>query len=304
MSNDLLGVRFGDHSAFIECADLPVRQLLEQSLSHCLTPLAHVDEVTPAELTYFIASTADGKVQLQRSQLLLYCGSSPAHLIQRLVHDLASLLAAQSHQSLVFHAAGLAWAERGLMICGQSGSGKSTLAAWLVATGFDYLTDELVTISLDSSEMKGLTRPIILRKSSDFVWHYWLPEHAQRKLLHFPGGDVWSEPELLRPRCVRVSAYPHLLLFPRYQAGEPLAVQPLTQAMAAFQLMRCLINARNLPDQGLAPVTRLARQTVAYRLTYSELDPVVAWLKQLLAASSLTTGVSKPALKAEFKSPL
>jgi hypothetical protein len=53
-------------------------------------------------------------------------------------------------------------------------SGKSTLAAWLLAAnGLDFLTDELVCVTLDLSEMSGLARPIGLKVGSAFVWKRW-----------------------------------------------------------------------------------------------------------------------------------
>jgi hypothetical protein len=61
------------------------------------------------------------------------------------------------------------------------------------------------------------------------------------------------------------------IVFLSYRHRAPLTVEPLAKAEAALELMGCLINARNLPDQGFREVVRLARRVPASRLTYGAL---------------------------------
>ena len=274
MPDNPLRVQFDDNAVLILCDDRALRQSVGRHFRHCPGDTALV------VMTYRVTTEEDYTLQLLRDGELLYRGPRSAYLVERLMQDLTVVLTAHCQQRLVFHAAGLARGESGLILCGESGSGKSTVASWLTATGFDFLTDELVAVTLDQSEMSGLARPIGLKAGSAFVWQHWLDETAHRSLIYFPNGAVLLDPELLRPRCVRASAHPQFLLFLHYSAGEPFVAQRLSAAEALFLLMQRLVNAKNLPGHGFAVATHLARQTTAYSLTYADVIQVAAWIEQ------------------------
>lgn len=274
MPGDPLRVQFGGNAVLILCDDGALRQSLHQHFRHCLRDTAS------AVVTYRVTAEEDEVVQLLRDGEPLYRGPRSPYLVECLMQDLTVALTTHCRQHLAFHAAGLARGESGLILCGGTGSGKSTLAAWLTASGLDFLTDELVGVPLDLSEMSGLARPIGLKAGSAFVWQRWLDETAGQSLTRFPNGAVLLDPEHLRPRCVRASADPQILLFPRYAPDEPFVAQRLSTAEALFHLMHRLINAKNLPDHGFEAATRLARQTTAYSLTYADIVSVADWIEQ------------------------
>jgi hypothetical protein len=281
MSDASLCVRFGDDGALILCDDRDLRRSLHRHFRHCLGDKA------PPVATYRAALDDDQAVRLSRGDELLYHGSKFPHLIQCLMQHLTTDLTEHCQKYLVFHAAGLAKGRYGLILCGGSGSGKSTLAAWLTACGLDFLTDELVAVSLDLSEMRGLARPIGLKEGSAFVWERWLNEASRQDLIRLSNESVLLDPELLRPRCVRSSARPQIVVFPRYTAGEPFTAQRLSPAEALFLLMQRLVNARNLPDLGFTAATRLAHRTTSYSLAYSDVSEAAAWIEQLSTQSSV-----------------
>lgn len=280
MLNQELFLKFGDIVISIRCNAPQLQEALHRCFQSCLA--FSKGEENPAA-TYFLNTLSEGKLALQRGDELLYRGGSPALALERLMHEGTMTLAAQCRERLVFHAAGLAYGDEGLIFCGSSGSGKSTLAAQLITAGFDYLSDELVAIRFDAGEMSGFTRPLVLKAGSAFVWQEGLAEIAQENLLQFTNGTTLLDPELLRLHAVRVSASPRLLLFSRYQVGQPFTAQPLSKAKAVFELMQGLLNAKNLPQGGLVAITQLARQVPVYRLTYNHFSQVVAWLEQQLA---------------------
>lgn len=271
-----LRVQFGDSAALIWCDDLTLRRSLSQYFCHCFGNTA------PVVATYQITATKNGELQLRRDEKLLQPIPSLSYVFTYLTRDIVAKLVTRDQQRLVFHAAGLAHGQKGLILCGPPGSGKSTLAAWLTATGFDFLSDEVVAVTLDSREMSGLTCPIVLTRDSAFVWQHWLGENAAQNLTYFLNGTAWLDPELLRPHCVRATAHPQILVFPRYAAGEPFVARPLSAAEAVFRLMHQLVNFKNLPDQGFTAVTRFARQAVAYSLSYADVTTVAAWVEQIV----------------------
>lgn len=272
-----LRVTFGHCAALIKCDDLSLRQSLAKHVRH------RPEDTVPIVVTYRMAVKAKGNFYLWRDEKLFYSAPSASHIVEHLMQDLTVSLTTHSHQQLVLHAAALAHGKNGLILCGQSGSGKSTLAAWLTASGFDYLTDELVALPLEQPKMYGLVRSIMLKKGSAFVWKRWLDEATRQKLTNFPSGAVGLEPELLRSGHIRPTACPKILLFPRYIPNTPLTTQPLPPAEAAFHLMQHLINAKNLPNWGLTAITHLARQTTAYSLRYSDIEQATTWIKKIAA---------------------
>ncbi|GAB4493304.1 MAG: hypothetical protein Fur0016_04100 [Anaerolineales bacterium] len=179
----------------------------------------------------------------------------------------------------VFHAAALADARGGVILCGPSGSGKSTLTAWLLFNGFRYLSDEVIFFSEEGGQISGFARSLVLKKGSAFLWKHILGTDKRQGLLPFPDGSAWIEPLLLNPNAVCSQAVPRLLLFPRYMPDAPFRITQLTPAESLFRLLQTLVNARNLPDFGLASAARLARQVTAYAVEYSDFETITAWIQ-------------------------
>lgn len=268
-----LQVQFGGHTALIQCDDPDLRQTLAGYFRYCLGGNG------PVVVTYHITMASNGERQLWRDGQLLHPKPTSLYIFVYLSQDLMAKLISSCQSQLVFHAAGLARGQRGIVLCGRSGSGKSTLSAWLTATGFDFLSDEIVAIGFNLLEMSGLAYPIVLKRGSEFVWQQWLGEEADQDMVQFFDGTAWLDPEQLRASCLGTTAQPKLLLFPRYAAEATFEVHPLSPAEAAFRLMHHVVNFERLPDQGFGQVTRLARQVKAYSLTYADVTAAADWLQ-------------------------
>lgn len=268
-----LYLQFDNTTARIWCNDVALRQLLTYHFRHSL------GKETSVAVTYQFSKSSN-IWQLRRNNLLLFVEASPLRIIERFLQDVTVMFIRSSQSRLLFHAAGVANGDQGIILCGRSGSGKSTLTAWLIASGFDFLTDELLAIHPENSEMYGFTRPLVLKKGADFVWQHWLSIQEQNNVTRFSDDVVWLDPETLRTGSVRATTFPHMLLYPRYSAGHSLDVKPLSSAESAFRLMQHLVNASNLPDRGFASTVHLARQTTAYSVTYGDVTQAATWLKQ------------------------
>ncbi len=250
----------------IRCDDSAMHQALARYFRHC------IDGTAPVATTY----------QVMRP----ISGSRMTYVCTRLARDIATRLATRDRRHMVFHAAGLAHNRRGVILCGPPGCGKSTLAAWLTASGFDFLSDEVVAVTLDSvgdrevREMYGLTCPIVLKRGSAFVWQHWLGEDTVQDMVYALDDTVWVDPESLRPHSVCATACPHLLIFPRYEGGESFSAQRLSPAEATFCLMHHLVNFESLPEQGFSAVIRFVQHIPAYRVAYTDVTEVEAWLRE------------------------
>lgn len=260
-----LTVGFVGTAVTIQCDDPDLYTLIRQYFQHCLS-----ENQTP------IAQYDIRENSLYLDDECLRTAVDPVCLLEPWLQHMMEQLITANCQHLVLHAAGLVWQDQGVLLCGVSGSGKSTLTAVLTTAGAAYLSDEMVSVS--GELMLGFSRPLVLKEGSAFVWR---DGAFFEEPLALPGGLFWLRPSLLRPDCVRRTARPRLILFPRYEESVGLAIRPLSTAETVYTLMQHLVNARNLPGYGLTAVRQLAQQTTAYQLTYGSAQQVVDWLENL-----------------------
>ncbi len=219
--------------------------------------------------TFRLVENAGAGCQLMQDGMVLYEGDSAA-AADILLGKSCYHLADRSRDGLLFHAGGLGRQGRGLLLPGTMGAGKTTLTTWLLGRGFDYLTDELVFIPHGTTTMQPFPRPLNLKRPARPVFNNQLDfETPSPHILSAAATDL-IHPTLFNPRT-RLSEPPlRLIIFPNYRPEANFEVRELSGAQAGLALMQCLINARNLPDHGFPEITRLARSTPAYKMTYSD----------------------------------
>jgi hypothetical protein len=234
--------------------------------------------------SYNITTITDSAFAVSLDGGDLFSNLTQEQVLFHLMQDAIPRLNGASTTGLIIHAAALAQRDRGLILCGQSGSGKSSLASWLTASGLDYLTEEVIAVPTEDEPIGGLTRSIVLKRGSAFIWQHWLKETPQDQFLQFQDGSVWIDPTLFNKNGVRQNITPRVLIFPRYVPEADFQAEPLKQADALFRLLQCLVNARNFADGGLSTASRLARQVSAWQLTYSDIESASQWIQATLAA--------------------
>jgi len=271
-----LAVRFANHSALVDVRDPWLRGRLEQHLRDCLGKSEN-------PVATFRLVRVEGVFQYWRDDLLCLQTSSAEKLMEPLMQDLLRRLIAPVDDQLILHAAAVALADQGILLCGGTGSGKSTLAAILVADGFDYLSDEVVNIPPSLAMMEGFARSLVLKED----WPpRWMADGAWRSSssrLSLPGGITWLPAPEIGKGGVRRQTTISRILFIRYQAGSALETVPLSAAECGFHLMQHLANAQNLPGYGLPWVTRLAQRVLAFQVSYAQPSDLIRWLRDLLA---------------------
>jgi hypothetical protein len=239
----------------------------------------------PTAVTFrLLSDDGSARLCLYCAETLLYEGDAAARAADLLLSQSCHQLATRSQGGMLFHAAALAWPGGGLLLPGGIGAGKTTLAAWLLTRGLDYLTDELVFVPDGVETMQAFARPLNLKRLARAALrdHFDFERHADR-MLSTSAGDLIS-PGALQP--TRLAGAPDatrlsLIVFPRYQAGSDFAWRPLSKAQAGLALMKCLVNARNLPEHGFPQISRLAKTVPAYHMTYADFDKVEAQFEGL-----------------------
>ncbi len=220
-----------------------------------------------------LAEGPAGPFRLYRDDQPVHTDDSAATIAELLLSQTGYHLADRSQGGLLFHAAGLAREDRGLILPGTMHSGKTTLTAWLLAAGLAYLSDELVFVPTGSTAFQAFARPLNLKPLARPIWRGLAPAAGDREELILSGrnGDL-VRPELFTSAPVREQAGLRLIIFPRFQPDGTLKLEPLSRGQAALALMECLVNARNLSDHGLAEAARLAGLAPAYRLSYGSFE--------------------------------
>lgn len=271
-------VSFGGNAVKIISDHPVIAEILQIHFRHCNTQ--------PAETinTFHITSTSvkEFTVMVDGNEVFSNVGYEQA--LWLVMNEVITRLNAKCTRGLIFHAAALANANNAVTLCGQSGSGKSSLAAWLTSDGFQYLTDEVIEVSLDGSQVNGLARSIALKPDSGFIWQRRLPDTKSQGILLFEDGSAWVAPQLFHPDAVISTARPRVIVFPSYLPDAPLQTKKMTEAETLFRLMKTLVNARNLPGHGMEATTRLAQQVKAYSLRYSDIEEATDWIKRTLPA--------------------
>lgn len=257
----------------IDCADPAIHARFDHVLRHCAVSTAK------PEVRFSVTGTSERGLRLERQGWPLYEGGDLDYLSHLLLHELLIELIRGCTDELVLHSAAVARRGAGILLCGESESGKSTLSAWLTASGFDYLTDELAVVSGNCASLTGLPRAVMLRRSSAFVLERWLDEPGRKSATRFSRKTLAVDPEALRPDSVCRRARPRALFFPRYAPGSPLAGRRLSPAEATMRLVTCSTNAVRLPEGGIPAAMALARGVEAFTVSYPDAAAAATWIE-------------------------
>ena len=214
----------------------------------------------------------------------------PPHEDMPSVHALAVLewginlvVALRFHRFLMLHAAVVERGGRAMLMPAAPGQGKTTLCAALVHRGWRLLSDEFGLVRPESGLLVPMPRPMPLKNESIAVLRAFAPEAVlgpeianTRKgtVAHVrPPGDS------VRRADVEVPA--GWLVFPRWQAGAPLSIEPLPRTEAFVRLATNAFNYDTVGMAGFETVRSLVSRSRCFGLVYSDLDAAIAALTSL-----------------------
>ncbi len=171
------------------------------------------------------------------------------------------------------HAAGIVAPESGsgALLIGASGSGKSTLTMRLAASGWQYLSDDLLLLDDRPQQVTayGLRRRFAI--TAQTLTAFDLPQMAALPESNppHPLPKHWLEPEQVFSGKRVEACVPRALLFPRL-TGQPLSrVERMTPREALLELLNgaplASLEARTA-RAWFSALARLTRQATAWRL--------------------------------------
>jgi HprK-related kinase A len=187
------------------------------------------------------------------------------------------------HQYLTMHSAVLERGGRAVLLPAPSGSGKSTLCAALAFRGWRLLSDELAVVQPQTGDLVPLPRPISLKNRSIEV----IRAHAPEAVFGTPVSDTSKGTVChVRPPASALAkahqrARPRWVVFPRYSAGAPALLKPLSRAQTFMALLGQTFNYHVHGRQGFAILAALIDGCEGFEFSYSDLDEAVRVFDQL-----------------------
>ena len=181
------------------------------------------------------------------------------------------------------HAAALSLAGRGLLIAAPSGTGKSTTAWALLHHGFDYLSDELAPVALDSLQVQPYPHALCLKKEPPLP--YSLPVRSVRtsSTLHVP---VTQMPNSVVSQTTPLSAIFFLEYCPELEIPN---ASTITKAEAAARLFVNALNPLAHEQDGLAGAAIIAQSVPSFHLKSAELGLTCELVKAILSELDVNT---------------
>ena len=196
----------------------------------------------------------------------------------------SAAVAALGARYLLLHAGVVACDGQGIILPAVPNSRKTTLTAAAVATGFQYLSDEVAALPLGTCDLVPFAKSLFVKQGSRSLLGAWYPELADAPPRRRVGGEpVWYLPPPAGAWPVAPVPLRHIV-FPRYVPGAQAELAPISRADALPLLLQQSFNVRSLGALGIGAVVALLRGATCHTLTVDHLAPAVALLQQLLEA--------------------
>jgi hypothetical protein len=183
---------------------------------------------------------------------------------------------------LLLHAAGLERDGRVVLLAAPSTHGKTTLTLALLASGWRFLSDEIVPVRLDDCRAAPFPRATHIRHPSlDSIEQQGFgPALSQAvRLLHEDRQRVLGIPVHQVPVACRLDVA--AVVFPTYTPGVQATPVRIAPALAASRLLEQALNGGTLGRQAFASAIALARRVPSYRLSVDTLGKAVTVVEAL-----------------------
>ncbi|MCX8113648.1 MAG: HprK-related kinase A [Burkholderiaceae bacterium] len=173
---------------------------------------------------------------------------------------------------------------RAVLLPAMPGAGKSTLAAALSLRGFRLLSDEFGVVRPGDARLLPLLRPVALKNESIDVIARLAPDAVigPRFPKTYKGtvAHLAPAPEHVRER--HKPAEPALVVFPRFDPGCGVEIEPLSRARAFARLAVNAFNYEVLGPDGFDALGRIVSASACYQLRYGDLARAVQAIGHLL----------------------
>jgi hypothetical protein len=175
------------------------------------------------------------------------------------------------------HAAVVVRGHKALLLAGQPWAGKTTFSFRLLDDGWQYFSDDVAPIDLETGEVLAFPKPPAIRtRPWAELRHLWVPE---------PEGlpepkDYFVVPVTNLPVAPYRKARPAGIVHLSYQKG---ARAQLTQITPALSMLRAAPGARELSAAQFDRLTEICKSVLSVELEYDDIDEGYGVLAKHLA---------------------
>ncbi|MGI9320275.1 MAG: PqqD family peptide modification chaperone [Thiogranum sp.] len=251
------------------------------------TVLAHlaVPDNQPFDVALDVQQDSLGCFLFCNGELVDHCTSEEE--LAPLLHGQALLNAYSRADCLTaIHAAAVSNGETCIVFPASSGSGKSTLTAALIASEFQYCTDELVLLKRRTHTIQAAAAGIGVKSDA---WQVLQPLHPILKdLPTFLRQDAKQVRYLLPPKHLLANdtaqCYPvQSLVFPSYQPEQPTSLSRISPADALCRLTEAGYDMEGgLDTERVAELVSWIGGINCYELLVHDLQEAVSRIQDLL----------------------
>jgi len=249
--------------------------------------LAHlaVPDNQPFDVALDVQQDSLGCFLFCNEELVDHCASEEE--LAPLLHGQALLNAYSRADCLTaIHAAAVSNGDSCIVFPASSGSGKSTLTAALIASGFQYCTDELVFLKHRTHTIQAAAAGIGVKTDA---WQVLQPFHPVLKdLPTFLRQDAKQVRYLLPPKHLLANdtaqCYPvQSLVFPSYQPEQPTSLSRISPADALCRLTEAGYDMEGgLDTERVAELVSWIGGIECYELLVHDLQEAVSRIQDLL----------------------
>ena len=192
-------------------------------------------------------------------------------------------VSSRAHGYLIIHAAVVEKNGHAVILPAPPGSGKSTLCAALVSRGWRLLSDELTLIGLDDQQITPLPRPVSLKNASIPIMQAYAPDGSFTRSATDTAKGTVAHLKAPDDSVARASepARAAWVVFPKYQAGAEVTVEPIAPARAFMRVAENAFNYSLTGERGFHALGRMMDGCTSFDFTYSKLDDAIALFDNL-----------------------
>lgn len=216
-----------------------------------------------------------GAYSFSRNAECLVKTTSKSDFIYYFEKDVTIELQKKAYESVLFiHGAALEWNKQITVLSGKSGAGKSTMTWALLNHGFHYLSDELAPIRLESREVIPFPHSICLKDQPPLP--YALPEST------LVLERTWHLPISNDQLYIQSTSILNTFVFLEYRNSITKTIfRKLNESETMINIYQNALNQLAHANDGLTAVQKLANETTAYLLQFSDLDEAIEIIKSV-----------------------
>lgn len=178
----------------------------------------------------------------------------------------------------LLHGAVLVQRDAVLVLPGVARSGKTTLSALLAGLGWQFFSDELVVLDVDSGGVAPFPLPMSIKPGSVGVLRPHYPELGSARLWDRVDGQqvrYLLPPASALPGSPDVQALPSVLVFPKYTPHGGVRLEEIEKVAALQRLAVTGSSNRTLRAADIKAMIDLVERCPAYALVYDDAEEAV-----------------------------